>query len=203
MAVKVGSSYEWVRGDYSGNIEEVKDITKDFILFKSGKRCSIDVFSEYLLPANSVAKTNNVQGKPRQNSGFSGVTTVQFSQDDENNRGVIPIDNTPIINDATTENDFTDNFVDTYKPGAVKPAVKASPITLLINQAAKDECELSIVYKVKIPKKSLYMMLKENFEDLDVEDEILETIINEMSTGEIINHFKKEIKDKIKIHYKQ
>jgi len=212
MAVKTGSKYEWIRGDYEGNVDEVSKIEGGFIIFKSGRRCNVDVFEEYLLPAGQVPlvqKTNHVQHAHSQSGTTSkGVTMVQFEQDEDNNYG-------EIIDAATGEairiptiqpgpNITANTNVSNLEQPVHQPVQekKVNPITLLINQASKDDCELNLNYNVKIPKKGVYKLLVESFEDVDIDNEILDTIISEININELRDFFRKELLEKIKLHYK-
>jgi hypothetical protein len=208
MAVKAGSKYEWVRGDYQGNIDEVFDIKDGFINFKSGRRCGVDVFEEYLLPAGTQQAIKQPTTQMNQSAGKTtskGVTMVQFEQDEDNNviidadtgqpvfvkPEIAPVPKTDLSNPNV-------QHVHTEKP----VETKVNPIALLINQSSKDDCELNLSYSVKIPKKSVYGLLKDSFNNVDIDNEILDTIISEIDINELRNYFKKELLEKIKLHYK-
>ena len=220
MAVKAGSRYEWVRGDYEGSIDTVKEIINGFIIFESNRRCSIDVFEEFLLPYTGSSRTKQsaqpqFQNHAQQNqqlqsdhsvSSSRGVTMVQFEQDESNNAGVIsePVNiKTKQTTDGKFEVDTSDrhNFQE-FNQELKKPEPKVNPITLLINKSGKDECDIPLVYKLKLPKKSVNALLKESFEDVDVDNEILDSILSEIDINEMRELFKKELLEKIKLHYK-
>jgi uncharacterized membrane protein YfhO len=222
MAVKAGSRYEWVRGDYEGSVDTVKEIINGFIIFESNRRCSIDVFEEFLLPYSGSSNTRNkqttqpqFQNHAQQNqqlqsdhsvSSSRGVTMVQFEQDESNNAGVIaaPVNiKTKQTSDGKFEvDDSAPHNVQQFNQEIKKPEPKVNPITLLINKSGKDECDVPLVYKLKLPKKSVYALLKESFEDVDLDNEILDSILSEIDINEMRELFKKELLEKIKLHYK-
>lgn len=217
MAVKAGSTYEWIRGDYEGNVDTVKEIVNGFIIFESNRRCSVEVFEEFLLPYNGtsgVSRNKNLQNHSQQNQqhqsehgniSSKGVTMVQFEQDESNNAGVIIEENSRnIIDNPIGDNPsgYPHNLQQHNKPAPLAPPV-ANPITLLINKSGKDECDIALNYKLKLPKRSVYALLKESFEDVDVDNEILESILSEININEMRELFKAELLEKIKLHYKQ
>jgi hypothetical protein len=208
MAVKVGSKYEWVRGDYAGNVETVGSIEGGFIIFNSGKRCNVDVFEEMMLPAGQGAlvmqNTQSNQNSRNQKS-YKGVTTVQFEQEDDGDGVIMDANGQPVyvppVPNINSQGHTVDNPVTEYNQPPV-PEKKVNPITLLINQAAKDESELTINYTVKIPRKSVYSLLKDSFQDVDIDNEILETIVSEIDINILKDYFKTQLLEKIKLHYK-
>ena len=205
MAVKVGSKYEWVRGDYAGNTETVSSIEGGFIIFNSGKRCNIDVFEEMMLPAGQVPVVQQ-SNRPQQNQkSYKGVTTVQFEQEDDGDGVIMDANGQPVyippVPNINSQGQVQDNPVSEYVQPPV-PEKKINPITLLINQAAKDESELTINYTVKIPRKSVYSLLKDSFQDIDIDNEILETIVSEIDINILKEYFKTQLLEKIKLHYK-
>lgn len=203
MAVKVGSKYEWVRGDYAGNVETVDSIEGGFINFKSGKRCSVDAFEDVMLPAGQGAPVKNAPVNNQSHTRIKKAATVDFQQEDDGdimdgNGQPVYVPPVPNIN---SQGQIIDNPVTEF----VQPPVqekKINPITLLINQAAKDESELTINYTVKIPRKSVYSLLKDSFQDVDIDSEILDTIVSEIDINILKDYFKKQLLEKIKLHYK-
>lgn len=201
MAVKVGSKYEWVRGDYTGNIETVSTIEGGFLNFSSGRRCSVDVFEEMMGPPGQTRQ--NSQQQTNQQNSYKGVTMVDFQQEDD---GAILDEHgqritVPSIPNVNSQGQFQE-VPRTEVVTPPEPIKKVNPITLLINQSAKDESELTINYTVNIPRKSVYSLLKDSFPDIDIDNEILDTIFSEIDINILKQHFKTEILEKIKLHYK-
>lgn len=205
MAVKVGSKYEWVRGDYAGNVETVGSIDGGFIIFNSGKRCNVDVFEEMMLPAGQGAPVMQSNQPARNSKPYKGVTMVDFQQEDDSDSGIMDANGQPVyvppVPNINSQGQVVDNPVTEYNQPPV-PEKKVNPITLLINQAAKDESELTINYTVKIPRKSVYSLLKDSFQDVDIDNEILETIVSEIDINILKEYFKTQLLEKIKLHYK-
>lgn len=202
MAIRIGNRYEWIRGDYQGNIDEVADIKDDFIIFKSGRRCNVDIFPEYLLPEGASPVVQHVQN--RQQPTNKGVTMVNFTSEDdglildEHGQPVqVPVDITTSKKQPIQSNN---NIVADTPPVVEK---KVNPITLLITQASKDEATLNLNYTIKLPKKSVYALIKDSFENVDVDAEILDSVFSEININELKDYFKKELLEKIKLHYKQ
>jgi len=205
MAVKVGSKYEWVRGDYAGNVETVSSIEGGFIIFASTKRCNVDVFEEMMLPAGQGASVIQNTQSNKKSKAYKGVTTVDFQQEEDSDGGIMDGNGQPVyvppVPNINSQGHTVDNPVTEYVQPPV-PEKKVNPITLLINQAAKDESELTINYTVKIPRKSVYSLLKDSFQDVDIDNEILETIISEIDINILKEYFKTQLLEKIKLHYK-
>ena len=203
MAIRVGSKYEWIRGDYKGNVDEVVDIKDGFIIFKSGKRCNSDIFNEYLIPEGAKMSTATANS----NSGpGGGVVTVDFKSEDDGpildefgQPVIVPAEIPTLRNNNINNANPINNFVE--QPPVVEK--KINPITMLINQASKDEIVLNLNYNAKLPKKSVYLLIKDSFENVDVDNEIIESIFSEININELKEYFKKELLEQIKLHYKQ
>jgi len=181
-------SYQWIKGDYKDTIDIFDNNDGEWITFKSGHRISAAVFNEFLFEVGT---------KPPQATVFKGATTVAFEQDEDNYSKVM-FEESKHIPQNVGVNQSTSN-VHVPQP---EPKPKASPIQLLLNQSTKETAKFALDIEVEVPKKSVYALIKDAFESANVDEEILNSIYAEINNKEFQDKIKKQIEEKIKLHYK-
>lgn len=191
MSIKIGSKYKWIKGDYIDNIEEISKIEENYVIFNSGKRCNIDLFNEFLIPLDE----NNTSSENEKNKKYKGVLTVNFTQEDD--KSIFDEHGQPVFIPQSSKIEKQKLNINIEQQKEKNNNV----INLLIAKSAKEECNFSIDINVKIPKKSFYFLLKESFNDIDIENEILNIALSEIDT-KIKDIIKKQLLEKITTFYK-
>ena len=93
------------------------------------------------------------------------------------------------------------NKVEEKSTPPVKKKEKSNPIQILIQKSNKDKVNIEVPVKIEIPKKGVYKILKDSFDE-DIDTEILNLIFEDISINKIKELIKESIKAEIKNHYK-
>jgi hypothetical protein len=132
--------YQWVKGDYIGRVETVKDHLDEnglnFVVFESGKRINESLLLEYLIEVPEYqAKIAESATEPLQEN-FQNTQSLQISQ---------PLQSTSKINDSAV-------------------------MRLLVAQKNREDEQLEISLPIKIPKREMVQILQSSFGEEIVED---------------------------------
>jgi len=173
-------SYQWTKGDYAGTIEVFDNNDGEWITFKSGRRISIELFNEYLFDISSGPVDS-----------FVGVNGVNFTQD---------VDNYSDIKKQTrVPTNIPSNNIDIIQQPNIKQQL--TPVQILLTQATKETTQFNITIDIEIPKKSVYTLIKDAFNNTNIDEEILNTLYTEINNTIFKDNIKKQIEEKLKIHY--
>lgn len=183
-------TYQWTKGDLAGTVEIFDNNDGNWITFKSGRRINVELFNEYLFDTSSGSVDN-----------FMGVTGVNFVQDDNNyssqKSNTVPTNESVQVNSNIPN---TSNVAPQNQP-IVKPQL--TPVQILLTQATKESTKIDITISIDVPKKSVYSLIKDAFDNTNIDEEILNTIYIEINNNEFKENIKKQIEEKLKIHYKK
>lgn len=186
--------YQWARGDHAGKEEIFDKEEGEWIIFKSGRRINSELINEFMVLVD--------HNGPMDVSPTGGVTTVNFVQDDDNYSHAMAAEKSIHPRDLLGNNQQQNTQQNQTFVQQPEPKKEINPIKLLINQSAKDEIEIDIKYKLKLPKKGVYNIIKDSFE-VDIDAEILDTVKSELDVNAIKKLFEEQILERIKLHYKQ
>jgi len=127
--------YQWVKGDYIGRVETVKENLDEnglnFVIFESGKRINQDLLLEYLM------EVPEHQAKIAEESAIAQTEDV-----------ISPVNSSPIINSP-------------LQPKVSNSPV----MQLLLNQKKEEEGSIEVELNVKIPKREMIDVLRVSFGD--------------------------------------
>ncbi|MFW9950502.1 MAG: hypothetical protein ACFFKA_10310 [Candidatus Thorarchaeota archaeon] len=176
------TKYQWIKGEFTGLVEEVNTSDGEFTYFKSGHRIRTELIGEFFLPlANDNERLDENDIK------------LGFTQDPGNYAS--PQRKIPAKKSQQ-------NLKQAQQPVQEKNTkVEFNPIKILIDQAAKEEHTFNLNFTIKVPKKILYSVIKESF-DVDVDSEITNYILGTINHEKFKKQLESDIKKEIKEYYK-
>ena len=164
--------YQWVKGDYIGRMETVKDNLDEnglsFIIFESGKRINSDLLLEYLI------EVPEYQAKVAEESAI-------IDELSEFPKAIAPINDT-----VTTKTSSKAN---------------SSPVMqLLLNQKKEEDESIEVSLQIKIPKRDMIDVLRVSFGD-EIDEDLYQYIHNQLDDASIKEAVKEKIKKFIQEYY--
>lgn len=193
------STYRWLKTDVEGTVEHLDKIEKGFAVFRSGRKCNLELLQEFMDPV-SAGPDKSAENKARFDSLTAGLAVEEsIPSHPEQLPGL--------------QNEFTDTELKTppqvkVKPSRVvkeipKPVQKSKSPVRLILDSNKSSMTLKSTLEIEtiIPDKDIFRVLKNSFPDSDILDEVADKILSEMDTIEIIKELKEMIKSNLSITY--
>ncbi len=163
--------YQWVKGDFTGRVETVKDYVDEnglnFVVFQSGKRINESLLLEYLI------EVPEYQAKVAEES------------------AAVETDFTHTHQPAPPPQRIQE------KPA---PPTMSPVLQLLQAQKTQDEEELEISVKVKVPKRDFIKILRASFGE-EVDRDLYEYIGSQLDFQELADTIEEETKKFISKHY--
>ena len=194
------SIYRWLKTDVSGTDEILDTIKSGFAIFKSGRKCNLELLQEFMDPI-SAGPDMTAQNKAKFNALTAGleVEVVQAKHPEQ-----LP----------GLQNEFTDDDLK-QKPTIKKipPTQQTIPVPVpvekpkspvrMILDSNKASMKLGTTLEIEttIPNEDIYRVLKNSFPDNDVLGEIAEKILSEMDTETILAELKEMIKNNLGNRY--
>lgn len=168
--------YQWIKGDFTGRVETVKDHIDEnglnFIVFESGKRINESLLLEYLI------EVPEYQAKVAEEAA-SLETELDFPPP------------SPQLSQAAQQ----------YNQQVKKQELPSSPVLQLLRaQKAEDEEALEISLKVKVPKKDFVKIIRASFGE-EVDRDLYEYITSQLDASFIAEALETETKKFISKHY--
>ena len=226
--------YQWLTGKFKDEVEEVKEVDGEHIIFKSGNKIKKEDMDDEMKPVGSF---NDIDGNVRFNSAkfMDGILQEDLEQYSKGENGVYsmgqakpaglltPEEEARLIaqaqaksakakNDAFLAGIPTEDEVSYSAPApqrAQEPKKSVAPqknapkqyqpineIEVLINNARKEDVELELSFKAKIPVKAFFGMMDDAFLRKN-SNQIIAQIIERIKTNEL----EKQLKAKVKTHY--
>ena len=214
--------YQWIKGDKQGNVEDVSGEEDGFLIFQSGSRINKELINEFMMPITHDSQLVNpadglgedyqqqvqastiIGGAPGM-----GVSSVNFSDaaDGDNN---ITLDEHGQPQKTTAQILAEQKVTPQKRPINVPnnitappaPKVEINPIKMLLNQSTKDNITADIKLEIKLPKPAVYSLIKDSFEDVDVDQEILDIVLSAINNTELQEQVKQQLTELINSHYK-
>lgn len=169
--------YQWVKGDYIGRVETVKDNLDEnglsFITFESGKRINADLLLEYLM------EVPEHQAKIAEESAL----TDKFPEPELSN---ITPSNAPVSNRVPVQQS---------KINSNSPVMQ-----LLLNQKKEEDESIEVTLQIKIPKKDMIDVLRVSFGD-EINGDLYQYIHNQLDDASIKEAVQEKIKKFIQEYY--
>lgn len=195
-----GSVYRWIKTEQAGLDETLVEVKNGFVIFKSGRKCSLGVLQEMMDPIKA-GVDNTAEIKAMQNKLTAGLAVEESSP---KNPEDIP----------GLKNEYSDSFEDLPKPEIkvtkppvrqVKPKVEEkpkSPVRLVLDGNKSTE-KMTIKYEFEIdaPTKDIVNVLKNSFPDNNILDEVTDLLISSFNNDKVIDELKKFVKDLVKDRY--
>lgn len=165
--------YQWIKGDFTGRVETVKDHIDEnglnFVVFESGKRINESLLLEYLM------EVPEYQAKVAEEAALES-NEIDFPPP------------TPHLQHAAQQ-------YSTKKEPSISPILQ-----LLQTQKAEDEESLEISLNVKVPKKDFVKVLRASFGE-EVDKDLYEYITSQLDASFIAEALETETKKFISKHY--
>jgi hypothetical protein len=184
--------YQWIKGERLGEIEVLDKTDEEWVYFASGRRINPTLMNEYMLPINEYDKPMSIPGQ---------VSTASYSfqsEDDDKTirdaEGNVYTPPSPILENQRQVNRHVHQQEQPKKK-------EINPIQLLLNQAAKDEIEVSVDIKIKLPKKAVYALISESF-DTDIDKQIKEMVSEDINFEKMKQVILESVDNTIKNYYK-
>jgi hypothetical protein len=185
--------YQWIKGERLGEIEVLDKTDEEWVYFSSGRRISSTLMSEYMLPINEYDKPMNIPGQVSTSSySFQSEDDDKTIRDAEGNVYTPP---SPVLENKRQPNRQVQPINEEPKRKEI------NPIQLLLNQASKDEIDVSIDIKIKIPKKAVYALISESF-DTDIDKQIKEMVSEDINFEKMKQVILESVDNTIKNYYK-
>lgn len=185
--------YQWIKGERLGELEVLDKTDDEWVYFTSGRRISSTLMNEYMLPINEYDRPMNIPGQITQ-----PAYSFQSEEDDNTIRdaeGNVYTPPKPVIeNNRQATRPI-------HQATEVPKKKEINPIQLLLNQAAKDEIDVSVNLTIKIPKKAVYALISESF-DTDIDKQIKEMVSEDISFEKMKQVILESVDNTIKNYYK-
>jgi hypothetical protein len=194
------STYRWLKTDVEGTIDHLDKIEKGFAVFRSGRKCNLELLQEFMDPV-SAGPDMTIANKQKYDSLTAGLAVEESApKHPEQLPGL--------------QNEFTDADLKTKAPVKITPATKTqvhkpevkekskTPVRLILD-SNKSSIELKTTLSIvtAIPDEDIFRVLKNSFPDDDVLGEIAEKILSEMDIDQIVKDLKTNIKGNLGDRY--
>ena len=165
--------YQWVKGDYIGRVETVKENLDEnglnFLIFESGKRINQDLLLEYMIEIPEYQ-----------------ARIAEESAD---------------IKTGNSSNSISQPPISQPQPQPQPTTSHISPVMLLLlNQKSESKNSIEVSLEIKIPKKEMIDVLKNSFGD-EIEEDLYQYIHNQLDYSTIKEAVQEKIKKFIQEYY--
>ena len=169
--------YQWVRSDKTGIVETFKEEREDagsvWIYFESGSRIKTELISEFLLEVTDEQLANDP------------IHGIDSSED--------------VLNSLNPQQALEQAIPQLME--AIPMAQKSPVRQLLEKQAKKNVEEIQLVIEMPIPKKSIYEVIRDSYEDGEVDEELSSMLLENLGSETIKDQLKKAVINLIENYY--
>jgi len=187
--------YQWVKGERLGEVEFLEKTDTEWAYFSSGRRINVTLMNEYMVPINEYQSPMNIPGQINTQTSYS----FQSADEDDTIRdaeGNVYTQPKPVINKNSNR-----NINPTVHEQVEVKKKEVNPIRLLLEQATKDEIDVTIQVPIKLPKKAVYKLILDSF-DTDIDKEIKDMISEEINIEKMKQVILESVDNTIKNYYK-
>lgn len=174
-------SYQWIKGERIGSVEEIDKEENGFTYFKSGRRVKTELMGEFLMEAldGTIPIQEDIETKSDPTTGLATAGAVDPAA------GLSVAGSSPaVITQPKASND-----------SAVMSLLKK------MGDSAKDTIEISLKMSVKIPKKGTFTILEESFGE-EVIENIESLALSQIDEKKVQEELKESLKGRVNKYYK-
>jgi hypothetical protein len=170
------SQHQWIKGDMDGTTDTVKNIDGGFVVYQSGRKCSLDIIQEYMHPVSDgpdpLIESNKERSRLTAGMQVEEVDPVKIAEADARDK----------LNSDAAHKKELEVQLNNLEPDSKKYTSKVdtankptSPIISLLKKAKTKKIPLTTKIDVKLPSKEFLAVLQDNWNDdiLEIQAEFI------------------------------
>tara|TARA_Y100000385_G_scaffold60499_1_gene58953 strand:- start:2230 stop:2910 length:681 start_codon:yes stop_codon:yes gene_type:complete len=201
------SKHEWIKGEDAGNIDSVVKVIDGFVVYKSGRRCNLDILQEFLNPI-SEGPDPAIAEKKKRNHLTEGLEVEEIDEEKlekakakeesikKSNKKAELEKQLKELEDKTIEPQIKDSD---YKHKEIIKEVSKSPVRLILEANQNSTITpIQVSIPVPIPDTNVINLLRTSFPSHNIEEEIVELAMSMVDGDNVKEIIKSNIESILK-----